>query len=452
MTARDLDVVAALEPELFGAGAWSRGTYEDQIERTDRVYLVAELDGEVAGYAGVALEPEWDVMTVGVAPQARRRGVATALVEALVDAARSAGGRELFLEVRAHDGGAQQLYRNAGFAPVGLRRRYYQPEGADAVVMRLALDTTDAGPVGPVGAEAVDDGSVEGDGSAVGPFVDVATAYAWVWSEHAPVVLDVRWTLGRTDGREQYAQGHLPGAVFVDLDTELAGPASPEAGRHPLPDLDVLQAAARRWGVRGDSRVLVYDDAGGTSAARAWWLLRWAGVRDVVLLDGGLRAWVEAGHHLEDGHVRPRPGDVTLTSGAMPTVAADDIAVLPERGGVLLDARAAERFRGEVEPVDPRPGHIPGATSAPTLANLTAGGWLLEAEELRERFAALGVDVPAAGAPEPGSRPVAVYCGSGVTASHTVAVLASLGVTAALYPGSFSQWSSDPTRPVATGL
>lgn len=437
LLAADLDAVAAAEPVLFGSQAWSRSVYAEEIARPDRRYVAVDVDGELAGYAGVALDPEWTVMTVGVLPHARRRGIAEALLDSLVTIARDAGGRELFLEVKARDGAAQQLYRNAGFHLVGLRRKYYQPEGADAVVMRLRL-TRQVGPVGHTKEEIT-----------MEPFVDVAQAHRLIWSERPPVVLDVRWALGAPDGRSAYARGHLPGAVFVDLETELAAPASPERGRHPLPSLADLEAAARRWGISQDSTVLVYDDAGGTSAARAWWLLRWAGVERVAIIDGGLRAWDEAGHHLEDGFVRPRPGEVQLREGGLPTIGIDDAAVWADGdadggsgAGVLLDARAGERFRGEVEPVDPRAGHIPGATSAPTLGNLTEAGWLREPEELRERFEALGV--------APGAK-VAAYCGSGVTAAHTVAVLASLGVDAALFPGSWSQWSNDDARPIATG-
>ncbi|MBN0041983.1 sulfurtransferase [Cellulosimicrobium cellulans] len=263
--------------------------------------------------------------------------------------------------------------------------------------------------------------------------------------DRPPVVLDVRWALGVTDGREQHRAGHVPGAVYVDLETELAAPPSPAAGRHPLPDPADLQAAARRWGVRADRPVVVYDAVGGTSAARAWWLLRWAGHDDVRILDGGLAAWEAAGYALDAGDVRPEPGDVVVTPGGMPVLDADDAADLAA-SCVLLDARAGERYRGEVEPVDPRAGHVPGAVSAPTTDNLAADGTFLDAAALRARFAGLGVphgadDVPPA---------VGVYCGSGVTAAHEVAALATLGVEAALYPGSWSQWSNDPARPVAT--
>ncbi|GAA4417692.1 sulfurtransferase [Georgenia halophila] len=265
-------------------------------------------------------------------------------------------------------------------------------------------------------------------------------------ADHAqPVLLDVRWSLAQPDGRDAFEHGHLPGAVFVDLESELAGQPSPTAGRHPLPEPADLQAAARRWGLRDGARVVVYDDVGGTSAARAWWLLRWSGLPDVRILDGGLAGWRTARGPLEAGPATPEPGDVVLPLAAgtappaMPTTDADGVASWT---GVLLDARAGERYRGEREPVDPRAGHVPGARSAPTTENLAVSGAFRPPGLLRERFAALGAI--------PGSD-VAVYCGSGVTAAHEIAALASVGVDAALYPGSWSQWSADPGRPAATG-
>lgn len=449
---RDLDAVAALEPELFGAGAWSRGTYAGELARADRLYLAAEEDGELLGYAGLALEPEWNIMTIGVVPRARRRGIARELLTALLEAAVEHGGREVFLEVRARDGGAQQLYRNAGFVPVGLRHRYYQPEGEDAVVMRVDLRAP--GSLGPVGTEidgpdGVVDGAVDGQDEAARPpaagvarpFVDVDQAHREIWGAHPPVVLDVRWSLAQPDQRDVYARGHIPGATYVDLDLELASEASAAAGRHPLPDAAQLEESIRSWGIDNASRVLVYDDWGGLAAARAWWLLRWAGVANVSIIDGGLAAWTAAGHHLEDGFVRRPRGAGVVQAGQLPTIEAEELAEHVARGGVLLDARAPERFRGEHEPVDPRAGHIPGARNLPT-AGHAPDGWLLDERELNDRLAAVGVD-PAV--------EVAVYCGSGVTAAHTVAVLAVLGIEAALYPGSFSQWSNDPGREVATG-
>lgn len=258
--------------------------------------------------------------------------------------------------------------------------------------------------------------------------------------EHRPVVLDVRWQLGGPPGHGEYLGGHVPGAVFADLDNELARHGAPEDGRHPLPDPADLQRAVRRWGLSAGTPVVVYDGQGNLAAARAWWLLRWAGVTDVRLLDGGLPAWIAAGHELATGDVVPAPGDIELTSGALPTLDVDEVETFAD-DGVLLDARAAERFRGETEPVDPKAGHIPGAVSAPTGANLAGDGRFLSADELRQRFTALGaVD----------GEPVGVYCGSGVTAAHQAAALAIAGFDAVLYPGSWSQWSN-LDKPVATG-
>ncbi|QCW51574.1 sulfurtransferase [Nocardioides dongxiaopingii] len=255
------------------------------------------------------------------------------------------------------------------------------------------------------------------------------------------VLLDVRWTLGGPPGHDDYRRGHLPGAVFVPLDAELAAHGRPTDGRHPLPGLDRLQAAARRWGVRAGSTVVAYDATGNLAAARAWWLLRWAGFTDVRLLDGGLPAWVAAGRPLDDDEVVPAVGDVVLPGGGMATLDVEDVAGLAD-AGTLLDARAGERYRGEVEPVDPRAGHVPGAVSAPTADNLLPDGTFRPSAELRARFEALGVREGVA---------TAVYCGSGVTAAHEVAALAIAGHDdVALYPGSWSQWSN-LDRPVATG-
>jgi thiosulfate/3-mercaptopyruvate sulfurtransferase len=256
-----------------------------------------------------------------------------------------------------------------------------------------------------------------------------------------PALLDVRWALGDPHGRDQYLAGHIPTAVFVDLERELSAPASPAGGRHPLPELVDLEAAARRWGVRDGGAVVVYDACGGTSAARAWWLLGWAGVERVAILDGGLDAWTRAGHPLETGETVAVPGDVVLRGGARAVLAIDDAAELA-REGLLLDARAAERYRGAVEPVDPRAGHIPGAVSAPTSENLDADGCFLDAPRLRRRFERLGAS-PAT--------PIGVYCGSGVHATHEIAALALAGFEAALFPGSWSAWSADPRREAAVG-
>jgi len=253
-----------------------------------------------------------------------------------------------------------------------------------------------------------------------------------------PRLLDVRWALAKPDGRDEHATGHLPGAVYVDLDTELAAIGDPVAGRHPLPTRAALEAAARRWGLHDGDAVVVYDGGPSFGAARAWWLLRHAGV-DARMLDGGLPAWTAAGGALESGPVSPAPGSISLDWGRMPVVDADGAAAWPE-SGTLLDARAGERFRGEVEPMDPVAGHIPGAVNAPTTANSTPDGAFHPAAELAARFGGLVRD----------DAPVAVYCGSGVTAAHQIAALEIAGIPAALYPGSWSAWAHQG-RPVAVG-
>ena len=269
--------------------------------------------------------------------------------------------------------------------------------------------------------------------------VDVERLRAELTGTQPPAVLDVRWALGDSQGKSRYLSGHLPGSVYVDLDTELAAPPSVAEGRHPLPDPEALQRSARRWGLRSGQSVVVYDTNGGQSAARAWWLLRWAGAGDVRLLDGGLDAWVAAGGGLVTDDYQPPPGDVELTSGHLPVLDVTEAADLPAHG-VLVDARAAERYAGRVEPIDSRAGHVPGAISLPTAENIDSGGHFLTAAQLRRRFDHAGL-----------AGEVGVYCGSGVTAAHEIAALQIAGIDAALYPGSWSAWSADPARPVVTG-
>ncbi|MEU6076448.1 sulfurtransferase [Micromonospora sp. NPDC047074] len=271
-----------------------------------------------------------------------------------------------------------------------------------------------------------------------------ADQLAVVLEEHAdpPTLLDVRWRLAGPPGRDDYAAGHLPGAVFVDLDTALCGPPGP-AGRHPLPDPAALQAALRGAGVRAGRPVVVYDGGDGMAAARAWWTLRWAGHRPVQLLHGGFPAWLAAGLPTSTAVPTPEPGDVEVRPGALPVLDTGEAARLAAADdGVLLDVRAAPRYRGEAEPVDPVAGHIPGAVNLPA-PEYVAEGRFPAADALRARFAAAGVGE---------GRPVGAYCGSGVTAAQAVLALHLAGrPDAALYVGSWSNWVADPARPVATG-
>jgi thiosulfate/3-mercaptopyruvate sulfurtransferase len=297
---------------------------------------------------------------------------------------------------------------------------------------------------------------------AAGPLIDVASLAAELAGGEPPALLDVRWRLGGPPGIDSYRAGHLPGAVFVDLDADLAGPPG-AGGRHPLPAAADFQAAMRRVGVRAGRPVVAYDDGDSTAAARAWWTLRYFGHSRVQVLDGGFRAWAAAGQPVATDEPPVAAGDFTAIPGHLPVLDAAGAAAVA-RSGVLLDARAGERYRGETEPVDPVAGHIPGALSAPTTANVAGDGRFLPPAELRRRFAALGVAVgPPPGGPRPGTPvpggtvpatpapAVGAYCGSGVTAAHEVLALALAGVPAALYVGSWSGWIADPARPVATG-
>jgi thiosulfate/3-mercaptopyruvate sulfurtransferase len=266
---------------------------------------------------------------------------------------------------------------------------------------------------------------------------DLATRLA---TADPPLLLDVRWTLGGPSGLSDYRQSHIPTARFVDLERELS--AAPGPGRHPLPEAARFEAAMRRHGVTNSRAVVVYDAATGTSAARAWWLLRYFGHPDVALLDGGYAAWTAAGLPVAVGdEPDPVPGDFTARPGSMPLLDAGGAATIAVRG-VLVDARAPERFRGEVEPIDPVAGHIPGARNLPALRLLNADSTFLSRSELLERFGAIGA--------QPGE-PVGVYCGSGVVATQEVFAMALAGIDAALYAGSWSEWITDPTRPIETG-
>ncbi|MFC5434253.1 sulfurtransferase [Microbacterium suwonense] len=255
-------------------------------------------------------------------------------------------------------------------------------------------------------------------------------------------VLDARWQLGRDDGYEQHLAGHIPGAVFIDVERELSRHGEPAEGRHPLPDDTALAASARRWGIRSGVPVVIYDDVRMLAASRAWWALRRAGLHDVRVLDGGWPAWLAVGGEAETGAVPTPEGDVALTSpGRAGTIDTDGVAGWPQTG-VLLDARAAERYRGETEPIDPIAGHIPGARNLPIGRMLTDDGCFRPASDIAAAFDEVGVD---------GTIPVAAYCGSGITAAQLALAGAIVGRELTVYPGSWSAWSNTPGLPVAVG-
>ena len=255
-------------------------------------------------------------------------------------------------------------------------------------------------------------------------------------------ILDVRWRLDEPDGHPAYLQGHIPGAVYVSLEDELSDHTISGRGRHPLPSGRSIEASARGWGVRQGVPTVVYDDWNRAGSARAWWVLTAAGIADVRILDGGLAAWRAAGGKVATDPVTPLPGNATvlhddLHTGALPTLTAQQV-----NDFTLLDARAPERFRGDVEPIDRVAGHIPGAKNLPSGSVLTGDGTFLAPDALARLLAECEIDDNAR---------LGAYCGSGVTAAITVAALAAMGYQVALFPGSWSQWSSDPANPVARG-
>jgi len=259
-----------------------------------------------------------------------------------------------------------------------------------------------------------------------------------------PLIVDCGFDLADTGaGERAFAEGHLPGAVHAHLDRDLAGVKTGRNGRHPLPARGEWAETLARLGVTPGRAVVAYDAQGGMYAARAWWMLRWAGHAAASVLDGGLQAWKAAGGALEAGASAPvaAPGPYPLGTSLVATTDAD--ALLKSLGRVtLLDARAGERYRGEVEPLDARAGHIPGARSRFFKDNLDAQGRFRPAAELRAAFEAFGA-APAQ---------VVHQCGSGVTACHNLLAMEAAGLPGSvLYPGSWSEWSSDPGRPVAVG-
>jgi thiosulfate/3-mercaptopyruvate sulfurtransferase len=285
------------------------------------------------------------------------------------------------------------------------------------------------------------------------PIVGAIALTELLSSASPPALLDVRGKLGGPPGHEIYASGHLPGACYVDLDADLADPpGSGAGGRHPLPSAAAFENAMRRAGLRDGQLAVAYDDGDSLIAGRLWWLLRYFGHDQAAVLDGGLRAWSAAGLPVTTQVPSPLPGDFTAGPGGGMPVLDDDAAARVARSGILLDARVPARYRGEIEPVDPAAGHIPGAISAPALENLGADQVFLSPDDLRRRFAQLGLPASEDEAIHAGgAMRIGVYCGSGVNAAQEVLALELAGLPAALYVGSWSAWTSDPCRPVATG-
>lgn len=297
-------------------------------------------------------------------------------------------------------------------------------------------------------------GSIPGTGlpadglPAAGPLLSPAELQALLVGPEGsrPVLVDVRWTLGTgaEGNREAYLEGHLPGAAFLDLESVLSGPVREDGagGRHPMPSLDRVQDGLRVAGVHKARPVVFYDQARSLGAARAWWLASYFGV-DASVLDGGLEAWQGAGLPVEQGEVEVSPGDVELVPGGRELLDADGLAAHLSAGHQVVDARPADRFRGENETIDPVAGHVPGAVSLPALS-LVEDGTFVDGEGVVQRLTAAGGRTDS---------PTAVYCGSGVQAAHVALALEARGVgpRPAVYIGSWSDWITDPSRPVTTG-
>jgi thiosulfate/3-mercaptopyruvate sulfurtransferase len=387
--------------------ARTRASFDERTAARVADTDVVEVDGVVRG---LAMVHDDEVEQVFLAREARGSGVAALLLDAAERRVRGHGHERAWLAVVPGNGRARAFYARRGWHDEGdLARRLRVGDGEVVVACRRYTKV-------------------------VSPLIGVTEL-----SERLDEVtlLDVRYRTGGPAGPEEHAAGHVPGAAYVDLDSELAA-APGRRGRHPLPDPDVFVGAMQRAGVSSDRPVVVYDDWAGQAAARCWWLLPHHGHPDVRVLDGGWSAWTAAGLPTETGEVAGEPGTFEGPAGSLPVVEADAVP----RVAVLVDARAGERFRGETEPIDPVAGHVPGAVNVPTSTNLRSDGTFRPAAQLAALYAAVGAT--------PGAD-VAAYCGSGVTACHDVLAMEVAGVRAALYPGSWSEWVADPTRPVETG-
>lgn len=276
---------------------------------------------------------------------------------------------------------------------------------------------------------------------------DSLVSVAWL-AEHLDdptvQVVDVRsYLMEPNRGREEYLAEHISGAVFMSLDHDLARPPYDGPGRHPIPAPEAFAAAAGRSGIGPDTLVVAYDAGGGAWAARLWWLLRYFGHEQVALLDGGWQAWQAAGLPTVVGAETAPAATFTAQPRPAMVVDADAVDDLRTRSeAVVIDARAAERYQGLTEPIDRKAGHVPGAHNVPFATNLNPDMTFKSPDHLREQYAAVGADT---------AETVVCYCGSGVTAAHDIFALRLLGIDAKLYEGSWSDWSNDPERPVATG-
>lgn len=271
--------------------------------------------------------------------------------------------------------------------------------------------------------------------------VSVSELASLIGDRHT-IVADCRFSLAdEAAGFAAWRQGHIPGARYFNLNRDLSAPVIPgRSGRHPLPTRERFAETLGRLGIGNDARVVAYDDASGAFAARLWWMLRWVGHDDVFVLDGGYQAWCDGGNPVSEVIPTFDACEFALKTPLTRTVSAND---LPDRDRLLLDARDAARYRGESETIDPVAGHIPGAVSAPFMENLTPAQQMKSPAELQDRFRSLGVTDGSA---------CICYCGSGVTAAHNILAMVHAGYAEpALYPGSWSEWITDPARPVETG-
>lgn len=283
-------------------------------------------------------------------------------------------------------------------------------------------------------------------GQNVSPLVTPGELADLLMQQTPPVILDVRYPGpgSEVDGHAQYVAGHVPTAVFLPFDGVLSGRCIPGVtGRHPFPEPETFQAGMRAVGVSASRPVVVYDDWKSIAAARAWWMLCWAGHKNVRVLDGGWRAWVGSGAPVSEEDTVVAPGDFTVSPGGRTLMDADGAARLAQHA-ILIDARPADRFRGQGETIDPVAGHIPGAASLPALDLVTDQGHFLPASELITRFVALGVL---------GDTEVGIYCGSGIQACHVALAAQICGICddPAIYMGSWSEWITDPRRPIERG-